>query len=318
MSARVVQWDGEQGSLGSAVVAMGVFDGVHIGHQALLADTVRFARERDALAMALTFDRDPDQIVTPDHAAPQLLSLEDKIAFMAQTGLDVILVVPFCSRVARMEPDRFLDDILTDAVEPCLVVVGRDFRFGAHASGDVATLQHHGLAAGFDVLAHELVAVDGATVTSTRIRALVAEGDMPEATELLGRYHRLEGRVTHGRGEGAPLLGVPTANIRPHTVYAALPADGVYAGYTVVNGNQHASAISVGLPPTFPRALDRLEAHLIDWDGDLYGAEVTVEFVERIRPQEAFSDSAELAATIRRDIEQAGQLLADREASRNE
>ncbi|MHB9004537.1 MAG: riboflavin biosynthesis protein RibF [Coriobacteriia bacterium] len=309
MTTRIVQWSGNEVSLGPAVVAIGVFDGVHIGHQALLRDTVRYAQERGVLSGALTFDRDPDQVVTPDHAAPQLLLLQDKLRYMSDTGLDVILLVPFCSHVARMPPDRFLDDILTAAMEPQLVVVGRDFRFGDHASGDVETLRGHGSGAGFQVVAHELLQVDDKTVTSTRIRACIARGDVAAATELLGRYHRLAGRVAHGRGEGGALLGVPTANIRPLTAYAALPADGVYAGYALVEGERHASAISVGLPPSFPKALDCLEAHLLDWSGDLYATEVTLEFVEHVRPHEIFAESARLAARIHEDIEQVRKML---------
>jgi riboflavin kinase/FMN adenylyltransferase len=309
VTTRIVQWTGDEPSLGPAAVAIGVFDGVHIGHQALLRDTVRFARERGVLSVALTFDRDPDQVVTPDHAAPQLLLLEDKLRYMSETGLDVILVVPFCSHVAGMQPDRFLDDMLTAAFDPQLVVVGYDFRFGAHASGDVETLRKHGEQASFDVMAHELLQVGGETVTSTRIRGCIAAGDVAAATELLGRYHRLVGRVTHGRGEGESLLGVPTANIRPVTVYAALPADGVYAGYTLVDGERQPSAISVGVPPSFPKALDCLEAHLLDWSGELYAKQVTIEFVEHIRPHETFTDAARLAARIQQDIGHVRMIL---------
>lgn len=309
MSTRIVQWTGDEPSLGPAVVAIGVFDGVHIGHQALLKDTVRFARERGVMSVALTFDRDPDQVVTPDNAAPQLLLLEDKLRFMSDTGLDAIVVVPFCSHVASMEPDRFLDDMLTAAFDPQLVVVGYDFRFGAHASGDVETLRRHGSHAQFDVVAHELLKVGGEPVTSTRIRGCIEQGDVATAAELLGRNHRLVGRVTHGRGEGASLLGVPTANIRPLTVYAALPADGVYAGYTLIDGERHVSAISVGLPPSFPKALDCLEAHLLDWSGELYAKQVTIEFAEYIRRHEVFADSADLAARIAQDVEKVRELL---------
>lgn len=309
MSTRIVQWTGDEESLGRAVAAIGVFDGVHIGHQALLSDTVRYAAERGALSVAMTFDRDPDQVVTPDHAAPQLLLLEDKLRYMSETGLDAIVVVPFCSHVASMPPDRFLDDMLTAAFEPELVVVGYDFRFGTHASGDVETLRRHGSLAQFEVVAHELLQVDGETVTSTRIRACIAQGDVETATILLGRHHRLVGRVTHGRGEGASLLGVPTANIRPLTVYAALPADGVYSGYTLIDGERHVSAISVGLPPTFPKALDCLETHLLDWDGELYAKQVTIEFAQFLRPHEVFADNASLAARIAEDIERVRESL---------
>lgn len=312
MSARIVNWEPSAGPLGAAFVAMGVFDGVHLGHQALLADTVLRAREHDVLAVALTFDRDPDQVVTPDAAAPQLLSLDDKLQFMEAIGLDAILVIPFCMRLASMEPDRFLDDVLTAAVEPCGVLVGYDFRFGLHASGTVSTLEAYGARADFEVFAHDLVSVNGAPVTSTRIRGLIADGDVRTAAVLLGRHHRLTGRVMHGRGEGAPLLGVPTANVQPR-MYAALPADGVYAGYAWVGGERLRGAISVGLAPSFPAARDRLEAHIVGWTGDLYAKDVTLEFVDRIRAQDVFADPEALAQRIHEDIEVVERLLADRE-----
>ncbi len=305
---QVYTWEPDSAPLGSAVVAIGVFDGVHIGHQTLIRDAVFEARERGVGAVALTFDRDPDQVVTPDTAAPQLLSLEDKIGFISALDVDSVLVVPFCARLAETTAERFLDDVLTQALDPKAVVVGRDFRFGHHASGTVETLQVFGVKHGFEVFGHDLVASGGEPVTSTRIRALIAEGHVAEASTLLGRPHRLTGRVGHGRGEGAPLLGVPTANIRP-APHAAVPADGVYAGFATHEGRAHAAAISVGVPPTFPQSEDSIEAHIIDWEGDLYNTDLTLEFVARLRSQSAFATPQELTAAIQGDIAQSATLL---------
>ncbi|MDZ4181201.1 MAG: riboflavin biosynthesis protein RibF [Coriobacteriia bacterium] len=299
--SRVITWESDSASLGPAVVAMGVFDGVHIGHRALISDAVARAREAGVASAVLTFDRDPDQVVTPESTSPQLLPLKEKIERIADLGVDVILVVAFCVRLATTTPDRFLDDILCQAFEPVAVVVGHDFRFGQHASGTVATLRAYGDAQGFLTVDHDLVRVDGQPVTSTRIRALVAAGEVEAAAVLLGRSHCVSGRVVHGRGIGESLLGIPTANISP-AAHSALPADGVYAGVARIDGTAYAAGISVGLPPTFPEARDPLEAHLLDFAGDLYATDITIDFCERLREQRHFDSPAELASAIEADL----------------
>jgi len=304
MSTRVVEWNERMHSLGEAVVAIGVFDGVHVGHQTLLRATVAEARLQGARAVAVTFDRDPDQVVAPQTAAPQLLSLADKLRFIEETGIDTVLVIPFTLDVAAMLPEVFLENVLAVAMRPVALHVGRDFRFGARASGDLQVLERFGMARGFAVTGHELVEVGGEPITSTRIRRLVASGDIAAAAALLGRAPRVAGTVRRGRGEGVA-LGFPTANLLPEP-YAALPADGVYAGRVVFSdGSAWASAVSVGTPPTFPDARDYVEAHLIDFEGDLYDQTLTIEFLERLRPQQAFASLPDLTAAIATDVERA-------------
>jgi len=309
VSVEVVEWERGAESLGRAVAAVGVFDGVHVGHAALITDTVALARERGVRSVVVTFDRDPDQVVTPEAAAPQLLSLDEKTRFIGDLGVDVVLVFPFCMRMAEMAPARFLDDIFMAALSPLAVLVGRDFRFGNHASGTVDTLAAYGASAGFEVRPHDLVVVGGEPVTSTRIRRLVSHGQVETAGVLLGRLHRLHGRVGRGRGEGATLLGVPTANIRP-VAHAAVPGDGVYAGWLTANGERRPAAISVGTPPSFPAARDYLEAHVLGFEGDLYNTDVMLEFARRLRAQEAFTSMDALSARIKADIEHVA-LMAD-------
>ena len=301
MSAQIINWETGMTPVGDAVVAIGVFDGVHLGHQRLIRRAVELARERGVAAVVCTFDRDPDQVVTPDSAAPQLISIEDKLAFISELDVDTIVVFTFCMRMASTPAERFLDDTLFDAVTPAAVVVGEDFRFGQHAAGNVKTLERYGAAHGFDVIAHPLVTADGAPVTSTRIRGMIAAGDTTGAAELLGRAHRVSGRVVHGRGIGESLLHVPTANVTPHR-FSAIPADGVYAGRVLVGERTCAAGISVGVPPTFPEARDYLEAHLLDFSEDLYTAELTLEFGPRLRAQTHFDAPAELTEQIRADL----------------
>ena len=308
MRASVITHERGRHELGPAVIALGVFDGVHVGHQALVRDMIAIARERNSAACVLTFDRDPDQVVTPDHPQKQLTTFEDKLTLLSDIGPDVILVVPFDEWLALLTPDDFCIDVLLDAAEPIACVVGYDFRFGTRASGDADTLRALGALHGFQVITHSLVHADGAPVTSTRIRALVAEGDVGAAARLLGRPHRLRGEVAHGKGLGAK-LGTPTANVAISSEFA-LPADGVYAGWATVPMGRFPAAISVGIPPTIPGATCDLEAHLIGFEGDLYGQDITLEFLERIRAQRSFASHDELAAAIAADVTRIAELLA--------
>jgi riboflavin kinase/FMN adenylyltransferase len=294
--------------VGEAVVAMGVFDGVHIGHQALVRDTVARARAAGVASVVLTFDRDPDQVVTPSSAAPQLTALEDKLALLAALEPDAVLVVPFDENLAHLAPAEFLTRIVFDTCTPVACVVGADFRFGVRASGDVATLERFGEQNGFSVVAHDLVRVGFEAVTSTRIRLLIAAGGVADARRLLGRPHILRGRVVHGAAIGRE-LGFATANLAVDPRFA-LPATGVYAGWATTPAGRYPAAVSVGIPPTFPDATCELEAHLISFDGDLYGAELAVAFVERLRDQQAYPDRSALAAAISDDIVRIQHILA--------
>lgn len=300
---RISVWNAGAPRLGASVAAVGVFDGVHLGHQALVHDAVLLARTDGVASVIVTFDRDPDQVVSPAAAAPQLLDLDQKLSFLSGLGPDAVTVVPFTAALANTAPLVFLDEVLVDAMDPVTVVVGHDFRFGHRAEGDVGTLVRYGADHGFTVVAHELVCADGLPITSTRIRSLVSDGDVRAAARLLGRPHRVRGTVRRGRGAGAK-LGFPTANLATDP-YAALPAPGVYAGRVEIDAVSHVAAVSVGAPPSFPEATDAFEVHVIGHDGDLVGHSLIVEFLERLRDQVAFSDAAALSEAIARDVEAA-------------
>ncbi|NTW27864.1 MAG: bifunctional riboflavin kinase/FAD synthetase [Coriobacteriia bacterium] len=304
MHAKLIVWQPGCESLGASVAAIGVFDGVHIGHQALIREAITEARARSVSAVAVTFDRDPDQVVTPDRAARQLLTIEDKYALLGAQGLDAILVIPFNPAFADVTPEAFADEILCKALCTVAIHVGFDFRFGRKASGSMATLQELGKTRGFEVRPHGLLRVGDAPVTATRIRALVANGNVVEAAALLGRPTRVTGTVHHGRGEGAE-LGFPTANIEP-VPYAALPAPGVYAARVVLqDGSKWPAAVNVGVPPTFAEANDLLEVHIIGYSGDLYGSVIAVDFLEKLRDLKTFVSLDELKATVAENVRQA-------------
>lgn len=282
--------------IGETAVALGVFDGVHVGHQTLIRDAVETAADEGVSCCVVTFDRDPDQIVTPERAAPQLTSLADKLRLIGELGPDVILVVPFDAGLAAVTPESFIDDVLMRVLIPRIVIVGEDFRFGARAAGDVSTLRACGVRDGFEVISHELVTREGAPVTSTRIRGLVGSGDVAMAARLLGRPHHLEGRVVAGRSRGRR-LGAPTANLE-FDERMALPGPGVYAARVLHDARAYRAAVSVGLPPTFDDSISRFEVHLLDFEGDLYGATLKVEFVERIGDHRHYATETDLASAI--------------------
>ncbi|MDE3130343.1 MAG: bifunctional riboflavin kinase/FAD synthetase [Acidobacteriota bacterium] len=273
-------------------VAVGEFDGVHLGHRAVIAgnDTV------------LTFEPHPAMVVKPAFAPKLLTSLELKIELVAELGVEELVVVPFDRRFAQQEASEFVDRVLVQALGATHVSVGANFGFGHAARGNAAQLAADRR---FETRVVELVELDGVPVSSTRIRALIAEGEVEAAARLLGAAFRMRGQVVHGdrRGRG---LGFPTANMVPDP-RLALPAHGVYA----CRVNERAAAVNVGVRPTFGTNLDPLvEAFVLDYEGDLYGQQLTVEFVARLRGELRFESVAELVGQMRQDVERTRELLA--------
>lgn len=295
------------GPLGAAVIAIGAFDGVHIGHQALVRDAISLAQAAGVASVVMTFEPDPEDVLFPDTAPPRLTLAAEKTALLAALEPDHVLVVAFDDKLAGLSPEAFCAGVLCASAQPHTVVVGADFRFGSHASGDVSTLRSLGALHGFTVVGHELVTAEGATVTATRIRALIADGDVAHAALLLGRPHRVVGRVEHGRGVGHS-LGIPTANLA-HDPAIALPAPGVYAAWAIHGAARIPAAVSVGVPASFPHAAPALEAHLIGFEGDLYDATVAVDFVDRLREQRPFGSLEALSAAITDDISRVARML---------
>ncbi|MDE3721273.1 bifunctional riboflavin kinase/FAD synthetase [Nocardiopsis sp. N85] len=310
------RWDGPEGvpsEWGRSVVAVGVFDGVHRGHQALLATAVERGRALDLPVVVVTFDPHPEAVLRG--VAPAVLTpVERRIALVEGYGADAVCVMPFTKDLSARTPEEFVRALLVDRLHAAAVVVGEDFRFGHRAAGDLGVLTELGVEYDFSVDGVALVA-DGETITSTRVRALLGEGAVAEAAELLGRPHRVEGEIVHGAARGRELLGFPTANmdLAPHT---AVPGDGVYAGWLsrVESAAGHESlwpaAISVGSNPTFDGAERTVEAYALDRDDlDLYGVRMTVDFTARIRGQERFDSIDDLIVAMRRDVDRCREIL---------
>jgi riboflavin kinase/FMN adenylyltransferase len=299
-----------------AVVTIGAYDGVHLGHQAVLRLVRELADARGFEAALVTFDRHPAEVVRPESAPRLLTTLEQRLELLDATGdLDLCWVLTFDEARSKEAAEDFVREVLVDGIGARLVVVGADFHFGHRRGGNVPLLERMGAELGFEVLGLGLVAVEGeasgAPYSSTRIRELLAKGDVAEAARLLGRPHEVRGVVERGDQRGAEHLGFPTANLTvPERI--CLPADGVYAGTFVAEDEvERPAAISVGTRPTFYEDGDVLvEAYVLDFDGDLYGQRVKVRFREWVRGQERFDSTEALVEQMNADVEATRRILA--------
>jgi riboflavin kinase / FMN adenylyltransferase len=302
--------------LSGSVVTIGAFDGIHLGHQALLRLVRERATERGLPTALVTFDRHPAQVVRPESAPRLLTNLDQRLELLEATGLvDHAVVLTFDDARRRESAEDFVTEVLGGCLQARLVVVGADFHFGNARRGNVALLEQMGRSLGFDVLGVDLVSTDdgGVTYSSTLVRQRLAAGDVRGATEILGRVHEVRGTVVEGDRRGRE-LGFPTANVAvPEEI--CLPAAGIYAGtFTGADGIERAAALSLGRRPTFysDQGYLLLEAFLLDFSGDLYGQEVAVGFVERIRSEERFESIDALVAAMHRDVEAVRRVLEPR------
>jgi len=297
-----------------AVVTIGAYDGLHLGHQAVIAQVRALAAERGARSAIVTFDRHPATVVRPESAPRLLTDSDQRMELIAATGLDAAVVLPFDAAAADEPPADFVERVLVGCLHVTAVVIGEDFHFGHGREGNVDLLRKLGQVHDFDVVPVELLPrPDGVAepVSSTAIRRALAGGDVALAAQLLGRPFEARGVVVRGDQRGR-LLGFPTANVEVPN-HVCLPADGVYAGwYLRPDGRPHVCAINIGRRPTFYEHADHslLEAHLLDFEGDLYGERARVRFVEFLRSERKFDGIEALVAQLRHDIAHARQLLA--------
>ncbi len=276
-----------------------MFDGVHRGHRFLIGCARETAAQTGGASVALTFDIDPDEVFHPQRLK-KLMTNEERLAMLASTGVDAVVVLPFTREFAASSPEEFLLRTFGGTPPACLHV-GYDFKFGARAAGTVRDLDAWGGQGGTRVQAHDLKSEDGAPITATRIRLLLAEGDIQEANRLLGRSYFMTGTVQPGRGEGAD-MGFRTANLVVEDQLRPL-ADGVYAAYATVDGARYKAAVNVGVAATFAHtATATCEVHILDFDGNLYGKPMKVEFEHWLRPMKKFDDVSELIATVQGNI----------------
>ena len=292
---------------GRSVVTVGVFDGVHRGHQQLVSRAVTRAHERGLASVLVTFDPHPSELVRPGSHPARLTTLRRRAELVSELGVDAFCVLPFTAELSRTEPAEFAHAVLVERLHAAVVVVGKNFTFGHRAAGDVALLTRLGERFGFGVEGVELITDDGLAFSSTYIRACIDAGDVAAATAALGRPHRIEGVVVHGDRRGRS-LGFPTANVATEP-FSALPADGVYAGRFVIAERLLPAAVSVGTNPTFSGRVRTVEAYVLDVDEDFYGHPVAVDFEHRLRGQERFDGVDALVQQMKRDVARARELL---------
>ena len=301
---------------GESVVTIGVFDGVHRGHQRIVGRAAQVGEQRGLPVVAITFDPHPDEVTRPGSHPPFLSSARRRAELLSGLGADAVCVLPFTLEFSRLAPDDFVRTVLVERMHAAVVVVGEDFRFGHKAAGDVQLLAKLGEKYEFTTEGMPLLVADGTTLSSTSIRQMLAEGDVAAAAKALGRPHRVEGVVVRGHQRGRA-LGFPTANLEmpPHT---AIPADGIYAGWLASLDDEGRdvqrwpAAISIGTNPTFGEGgQTTVEAYALDrTDLDLYGMHAAIDFGVRLRGTLRFDSVDALVEQMHRDVDQARELTA--------
>lgn len=302
--------DARPASARPTVATTGKFSVVHLGHRALLERLHREAHELGVAPAVVTFDRHPLEIIAPERAPScALASVEQRLEQLDEVGIQVVLLLEFTHEVASVEPEAFVERALVQTLRVRKVIEGSDHRFGHEHRGDMALMAQLGTKYGFDVETIGLVRADGEEISSTAIRRLVDDGRVEEAARLMGRPFRLQGRVVEGVRRGRT-IGFPTANLEP-APHACVPALGVYAGWWRWSGKRFAGVINHGMRPTFADVLaPKIEIHLFDFEGDLYGETGEIEFEARLRDELKFESVDALVAQIRRDADAARRLLA--------
>jgi riboflavin kinase/FMN adenylyltransferase len=302
---------------GHCVVTIGVFDGIHRGHQSIIAEAVRIAAQRGVPSVLITFVPHPSEVVRPGSHPPVLTSIVRRAELVEELGVDVFCALPFTLEFSKMAPDEFVHHALVDRLHASAVVVGENFRFGHKAAGDVALLAKLGQTFGFTAHGIPLLKEGDTPLSATYVRSCVTAGDMVTAARVLGRPHRVDGVVERGDQRGRE-LGFPTANLRTDP-WTAIPADGVYAGRvvrldewgrTLPGPPLGTAAISIGTNPTFEVRQRRLEAYILDFTGDLYGATLGIEFIERLRGMEKFDSVEALIDQMHADVERTRAVMA--------
>lgn len=298
----------------STALTIGAYDGIHRGHQLILSNVATLAKERGLATAVVTFDVHPATVLRPESAPLLLTSTEQRLQLFEEAGVDYLYLVHFTPERSQTDDADFAEQVFVDALRANVIVVGSDFHFGRKRSGNVETLTELGKKRGFEVIGLDLLADPGTTehISSTAIRRALAGGNVASAAEMLGRNYEIRGEVIGGDQRGRT-IGFPTANI-PVNKRTAWPADGVYAGWAVLeDGERHGCAINIGKRPTFHQHAEHslLEAHLLNFSGDLYGQDLRIEFVEFLRSEQRFDGIDALQAQLETDIANANEILTN-------
>ena len=295
--------------LKTPIIALGNFDGVHLGHQEILKRVVEKARRKGGTGIVVTFEPHPLKILSPGKCPPLIISFREKAELLEQAGIDILACLHFDREFAGLNPSEFVDKIIVEGIGAKEVFVGYDFAFGKGREGDTNTLKKLGKKFGFDVNVVEPIRVANKTVSSTLIRNLIREGNVREASIYLGRYYSVRGRIIGGDKRGRK-LGFPTANIHPH--HELIPKEGVYTGEVHLHDNKnYKSLINIGTRPTFGEHELNIEAFIFDFDKDIYGEFLKVSFLERIRDEVRFETSELLISQMTEDLKKAKKFFGE-------
>jgi riboflavin kinase/FMN adenylyltransferase len=290
-------------------VTIGKFDGIHLGHQQLIAETIESAEEHSLIPVVVTFDRHPHSILSPGTEPQALIGPMQKAELLEEAGIELVLNLPFDEYLSKLTPEQFVKTVLVDSLKARIVTIGEGFRFGVDQQGDVETLRNLGVQLGFMVKVIPNYLVDGEVVSTSKIRSLLLEGNVVTAAKLLGRLHSTRGVIEHGLKIGRQ-IGFPTANMS-RSAEGFLPLDAVYAGWLYAEGERYMTALSVGINETFEAVPRLVEAHVIDQQGlDLYDKVITLEYVDFIRNAAKFDGVESLVAEINRDLDKIRALLS--------
>lgn len=294
----------------SAVITIGNFDGVHIGHQALFHEVIERADALNGTSVAMTFEPHPIRVIAKNGHPPLITLYEQKVELIEKAGIDVLICIPFTMEFAALSARTFVEEILIRRIGMKIIVVGNDYTFGNNREGDVHLLKQFGEEMGFVVVVADWIqSTNGNTerISSTSIRQLVMDGEMVKAARMLGRNYQIRGTVAHGRDRGGRLLGIPTANIVLQDELC--PKLGVYAVIVQHEGNRYPAVANIGFSPTFDDHVFTVEVHIIGFDRDIYDQRIMVDFVQRLRDEVKFSGIDELVKQIHQDITDTRKIL---------
>ncbi len=288
-------------------MALGTFDGIHIGHVDIITTALEYARKNNKKCVVFSFSNHPLDEISPEKAPPRLCSEKKKKQLLADMGVDILFNMHFDRNFALLSSEEFVLDLRRNFAPGC-IVVGDNYSYGYLGAGNARTLAKDGEAYGFSVVVKELVVMDGIIVNSSNIRKFIMDGDLKKASKLLGRYYSFQGEIIHGDARGRT-LGFPTANMKIGEAGESLPADGIYAAFAKFEGKVFRALASIGKNPTFGERSRRLEVYIMDFDQDIYGRQLEVAFIAKIRSEQKFSGATELAAQIKRDVQAAGKYF---------
>jgi riboflavin kinase/FMN adenylyltransferase len=295
----------------NAVITIGNFDGVHIGHQALFHEVIEKADALGGTSIVMTFEPHPSRVLRQNDHPPLITLYEQKVELIASSGIDILICLPFTREFAAISAKEFVEEILLKRIGMKAIVLGRDYTFGKNREGNLDLLQKYAENLGFEVIVADWVQTlhtQPGRISSTHTRELVMAGKVADAQKLLGRYYQIRGIVTTGRNRGGRLLGFPTANITLHDELC--PKTGIYAVTVECGNKQYKGVANIGYRPTFDDHEFAVEVHILDFNDDIYGQKIRVNFIQRIRDEIKFSNISELSDQIKKDIVKAREILS--------